>query len=302
MKNSIDFLVIGAQKSGTTTLFEYMQRHPSLYLPPQKEVHFFVAENVFPRGFDWYIQTYFSGVGEDRLWGEACPSYMGYGAAPARIHEYCPDARLVAILRNPIDRAYSHYRMAVRRGAESRPFRQVIEEQRSHHTGSPETKTMGVSDSPFLLEFGLYGKALGRYLRYFERDQILILFQEDLISRPEELLAELFSFLGADPDYRPPNLGREYHVGGEKRLPWLDDWVRRRKFLKWAFKKALRSKRSIQAAKFRFRQFNIKPVKVEGPPPEDREFLREAFEEDVALLKRLFSVEPPWPEFRTAGK
>jgi hypothetical protein len=146
---------------------------------------------------------------------------------------------LVAILRNPIDRAYSHYRMEVRRETEDRPFRQVVEELYNCRVERPESKRGHISDLPFMLEFSRYGRALERYLRYFGREQFLILFQEDLAARPDEVLVELFSFLGVDTGYRPANLHREYHVGGEKRLPWLDEWVRRRRHLKATAKRAL---------------------------------------------------------------
>jgi hypothetical protein len=298
VKETIDFLVIGAQKSGTTSLFRYIHRHPSLYLPAQKETHFFSNESRFSKGLRWQIETYFSDADENKLWGEVCPSYLGYGAAPERIHAACPDVKLVAILRNPIDRAYSHYRMAVRRETEDRPFRQVVEELYRSRAQRPESKRGRSSDLPYMLEFSRYGKALERYLRYFGREQFLILFQEDLAARPDEVLLQLFSFLEVDTGYRPPNLDREYHVGGEKRLPWLDEWVRRRRLLKAAAKRALGSKKRVEAARFWFKQLNIKPVKDAGPTPEDRVFLRQIFEEDVALLRNLFSVEPPWPEFQ----
>lgn len=80
-------------------------------------------------------------------------------------------------------------------------------------------------DSLFLLEFSLYGRSLERYLRHFRREQLLILFQEDLSAHPEKVLAELFSFLGVDTSYKSANLGREHHVGGDKKFPWLDDWT-----------------------------------------------------------------------------
>lgn len=300
MKKTIDFLVIGAQKSGTTTLFKYMQQHPQLHLPAQKETHFFVSEDGPSKGLPWYLQTYFAGADERKRWGEVCPSYLGYSVAPERIHAMCPDARLVAILRNPVDRAYSHYRMAVRRETESRTFRQAVENLRDRQGGSPKTKIW--DDAPFVLEFSRYGRSLERYLRYFDQEQMLILFQEDLISHPEAVLARLLTFLEVDARHRPSNLGREYHVGGEKRVPWLDDWVRRRTILKRVAKRALGSKANLQAARFWFKQLNIKPVRNEGPSPEDRELLREILGEDVALLKRLFSLQPPWPEFEGTGR
>lgn len=300
MKNCVDFLVIGAQKSGTTSLFKYMENHPSLYLPPQKEVNFFVSPKRSSMSIDWYLNTHFSGVAEDRLWGEVSPSYMSYSAAPGNIRAWCPDVKLIAILRNPIDRTYSHYRMTVRRGTESRTFRQAAEELSRNRAEVPETKVP--DDSPFLLEFGYYGEALGRYLRHFDREQMLILFQEDLDSRPVEVLARMFSFLGVDDGYRPPNLGKAYHVSGEKRLFGLGGWLRQRKTLKKAAKRVLVSKRSLDAARFWFEQINIKPVKDEGPTPDERALLKRIFEDDVASLERNFHVKTPWPEFSAAER
>lgn len=300
MKNSVDFLVIGAQKSGTTSLFKYMESHPSLHLPPQKEINFFVNANRYPLGVEWYLHNFFSDADEDKLWGEVCPAYMGYGAAPENISASCPDAKLIAILRNPIDRTYSHYRMAVRRGIETRAFRWAVEELNDSRVETPKTKVRG--DAEYLLEFGYYGKALERYLERFDRGQILVLFQEDLASRPEEVLAELFSFLGVDESYRPPDLGREYHVSGEKRLYGLGDWLRQRKTLKKTAKKALASRGKLDAARFWFEQINIKPVKDEGPTPGERRLLRGIFADDVDLLQRRFSVETPWPEFASAKR
>lgn len=296
MKDCVDFLVIGAQKSGTTSLFKYIENHPRIYVPPQKEVNFFANADRYSKGLDWYIENFFRGVGEEKLWGEVCPSYMGYSSAPAYIRETCPNVKLIAILRNPIDRAYSHHRMTVRRETETRSFGRAVKVLAESRVEAPESKVL--DDSPFLLDFGFYGKSLGRYLRHFERERFLILFQEDLTARPEETLVELFSFLGVDAGYRPPNLGREYHVGGEKRFFGLADRLRERKVVKKAVKGVLRSRRSMEAARFWYEQINIKPVKVAGPSLEERAFLKGVFEEDVALLERLFSVSVPWPEFR----
>lgn len=295
MKNSVDFLVIGAQKSGTTSLFKYMEDHPEIYMPPQKEINFFASANRFPLGVGWYVENFFAGADEERLWGEVCPAYLGYGAAPANIRVSCPDAKLVAILRNPIDRTYSHYRMAVRRGAESRTFRQAVEELDCSPARTPQTKER--DDAAYLLEFSYYGKALERYLEHFDKSQILVLFQEDLSAHPEAVLEELFSFLRVDAGYRPPNLGREYHVSGEKRFFGLGDWLRRRKILKKTAKRILMSRGNLNAARFWFEQINVKPVRDEGPTPGERWLLRHLFEEDVASLERNLSIKTPWPEF-----
>lgn len=293
-KSDIDFLVIGAQKSGTTALFRYMRGHPELYLPPQKEINFFANEYRFRKGLGWYMGTYFGGADERKLWGEASPHYMSYGSAPRRIHEAFPHVKLIALLRNPIDRAYSHYRMAVRRGQESRTFGEVIADQSRAFSALPETETG--DDSDYVLAFSHYGLALQSYLRYFDGEQVLVIFQEDILSRPEENLREVFNFLGVSETYTPPNLGKKYHVGGVKRFEALEHWVENRKTIKRTVKAIVGSK-NVEAARFWFQQMNVKSLEDQGPSVEDRRLLTEILAEDVDLLKRLFASSVPWPEF-----
>ena len=299
-KDSLDFLVIGAEKAGTTALFSYMWQHPELYLPYQKEINFFADEDRFDRGVSWYMETYFSGADESKLWGEASPQYMGYTRAPARIKAAFPEIKLVSVLRNPIDRAYSHYRMAARRGTETRPFTEVVAERLEYLSEPP--RSGGEDDSPYLLNFSLYGKTLERYLQYFDREQILVLFQEDLLNDPRAVLAGLFAFLGVDTAYVPPNLGKKYHVGGTQRIPGLRGWIQRQTVLKKVARKALLSERNVEVVKFWIEVLNVKPVEDEGLSSDERRFLREIFREDVALLRRTFSIATPWADFEHPEK
>lgn len=302
-KKNVDFLVIGAQKSGTTSLFKHIQQHPSLYLPPQKEVNFFANDDRFRKGLNWYIQTFFEGAGEDRLWGEVSPQYMGYKCAAPRIHAAFPQVKLIAILRNPIDRSYSQYRMAIRRGIETRSFHEVIANQRRDSLDLPEAEA-GHDWPHSVLCFSLYGRVLEGYLRYFDKERILILFQENLLADPHEATSRLFSFLGVDDTYVPPNMGKKYHEGGARRFPMLDRqmevlnrWIQRQEKVKKMAKKLSISAKHFETAKFWLEQFNIKAVEDVGPTAAERQILRELFGEDVAKLKQLFSVAPPWTEF-----
>lgn len=295
-KEAIDFLVIGAQKSGTTSLFKYMQEHPSLYLPAQKEINFFADEDKYSKGAEWYINTYFSGADDRKLWGEVSPHYMAYRCSPARIHRTFPEAKLVAILRNPVDRAYSNYNHVVRKGAETRAFHEVIADQSKTRFHLPET-TSGDLWKHYVIGFGLYGQALKQYLHYFDREQIFLLFQEDLLSDPQNVIVRLFDFLGADSSYEPKHLDKKYHKGGVKRFVGLEQRILRHRALKKLIKSLLVSESNLASARFWFEQFNIKPVEYEGISPEERRFLTETYMEDVQLLKHLFSLNTPWPEF-----
>jgi len=293
-KTAVDFLVIGASKSGTTALFRHMRKHSELYLPAQKEINFFSNKDRFSRGVGWYIETYFGGADERKLWGEVSPQYMMYGSAPARIYHSFPHVKLVAILRNPIDRVYAHYRMEVSSMKEDRTFSQVIAEQSRFPPELPDNETG--DDSDYLVSSSRYGRALGSYLRYFEKEQILVLFQEDFLNSPADTMQRLFSFLGVDASYMPPNLGKKYNVAGTRWFPDLEQWIENRRAPKKVAKSVLGPKR-VEAARFWFRQQNVKPVEYEGPPIADRQILKGLFDQDVDLLKQLFSLRTPWPEF-----
>jgi hypothetical protein len=118
-----DFVVIGTQKGGTTFFYELLSNHPLVRPAVTKELHFFDRNKNFDKGVDWYRRCLPESErvdGQRTVTGESSPSYLFSAQAPARMAEVIPDAKLVALLRNPIDRAYSHYQMQVRRGTEER--------------------------------------------------------------------------------------------------------------------------------------------------------------------------------------
>ena len=172
--NVPDFIVIGAQKSGTTTLFSLLKSISGLYLPPQKEVQFFSNDDLYARGVDWYWSENFAVEGFSGLRGEVSPQYMMHAKVPFRIKSHMPDVRLIAILRHPLYRAYSHYLMEVRRGSESRTFEEAFAD--SLVLSSSGT---ALSESESLFRFSEYSEILGRYLDDFPKENMLLLFQED---------------------------------------------------------------------------------------------------------------------------
>ena len=112
----LDFLIIGAQKSGTTSLFKYLNQHPDIAMPADKEAPYFTNDELYSAGWQHYLGNYFTGYDQELLWGTASPQYMSDLRAAERITRDLPNTRLIAILRNPIERAYSHYLMQKRRG------------------------------------------------------------------------------------------------------------------------------------------------------------------------------------------
>jgi hypothetical protein len=282
----LDFLVIGAHKSGTTALFQYLRHHPQLFLPPEKEIAFFSNDSWFTQGWDKFAQEFFSQASNDNLLGTVTPQYMAYSHVPQRIRETMPDIKLIALLRNPVDRAFSHFRMAVRTNSENRAFEQVISEPQK------EEALTGY------LSLGEYGRILSRYRQYFPKERLLILFADDLETRPQFVLDSIARYLGVSSGYTPKNLGTRYHVGGKRqRFPWLIPTVKRVYPLWWLWKLLPERRRRV----IRF-WFHTEFSSVSEPPaqlnPRLRAQLIEYFREDVRSLETLIGTKVPWKEFQ----
>lgn len=129
-----DFVIIGAQRSGTGRLYGLLTRHPDVERAAVKEVHFFDRPENFSRGIEWYRRSFPSPQrkdGRESITGEATPSYLIDPLVPERMADAVPEARLIALLRNPVDRAYSHFHMAERKGGARRTFEEAVEEERA---------------------------------------------------------------------------------------------------------------------------------------------------------------------------
>jgi Sulfotransferase domain len=182
-----NFLVIGAQRAGTSLLHQILLAHPEVYVPVErKEVHYF--DRYFERGVEWY-RSYFpdgDAAGRYRAIGEITPDYLATEEAPARIHALLPECRLVAILRNPVDRVYSWYQHARRSRNERRALARFLEEE------------------PAALRAGLYHRHLQSYLALFPRDALLVVVYEELLDDPGREFGRLTSFLGVDMIWSDP--------------------------------------------------------------------------------------------------
>ena len=197
-----NFLVVGARRSGTTSLVRYLGEHPQVFVAPQKEVHFF--DTHFDRGVAWYESQFADSEGAVAV-GEGTPRYMYLESAPARMASVVPDASLVAVLREPVERAYSHYWQNRARGIERRPFADAVAAERSDPAG----------DRHAYLDRGRYIAQLQRLEQHFPRDQLHVLLFDDLRDRPREAYAAVCRFLGVDdvvPDLVGAALNRYHDV------------------------------------------------------------------------------------------
>lgn len=191
--DEISFFVIGAQKSGTTSLHYYLRSHPSICLPKEKEAPYFVNEKLYCNGMQWFIDKFFEPGPRTEILGTVTPQYMSFPIAIHRMKESCPMIKLVAVLRDPIERAISHYRMQVRAFGEQRSFQEVIEEQLTDVALEEQQFRSGKQDAYVMR--GEYGRILSAYLKAFDRDQLKIVYSEDLQQDPDSVLFQIAEFL-----------------------------------------------------------------------------------------------------------
>jgi hypothetical protein len=193
------FLIIGAQKAGTTALYSYLRRHPDITGPPWKEVSFF--DRHYRRGEAWYRGNFPLRRGEHV--GEASPSYLFHPLGPQRVAALLPDVRLIALVRNPADRAFSHYQHEVALGREPLSFEDALEAEEERTRGEVERMLADPGyfsrawwDFTYLAR-GRYADQLERWLAVFPRDRLLVLSSEELAARTGPTYARVLEFLGA---------------------------------------------------------------------------------------------------------
>jgi hypothetical protein len=195
------FLVIGARKAGSTSLFEYLQAHPQVFMAPGKRLEFFSGQN-WDKGLAWY-EAQFAGAAGARAIGEASNSYTSYPMVPdtaRRIADVLPDVKLVYLVRHPIERIVSQYKQHAAHFGETRTLDEVIRSR----TG------------PYVA-LSRYGMQIGRYLECFPREQIHIAVSEALLADRRASLSAIYEFIGVDPDLMPAAAERTYHASSGHR-------------------------------------------------------------------------------------
>lgn len=209
-------LMIGVQKGGTTSLYHYLLQHPLIFGSSKKEPGFF-SKN-YDRGESWY-RSFFPlrlQVRPGAVVVEATTSSMSHPLAPERAFRHVPQARLIALLRDPVERAWSHYHHTVRLGREHLPFDQAIwsEEERMRDFWARVEREPEIYDTfnyYSYLSRGLYSQQLRRWIEHFGRDRLLVLASEDLYRDPRGVTERAVRFLGLEPhegiDYRRRNEG-----------------------------------------------------------------------------------------------
>lgn len=279
-----NFLIIGAEKAGTSSLYSYLNQHPQIYMSPIKEPQFFTFEGeklnysypVVITNLEDYCNL-FQKVPKGIVTGEASPSYIYSPKASERIRYHIPDAKLIAILRHPAERAYSNFVFSLQRGHEPlKDFAQALQAE----------ETRIDNNWGFRWHYkhkGFYYVQMKRYFDKFDRKQIKVYLFEDLIANPIKILKDIFQFLGVEETFNP-DVSIKYNVSGIPNHDIIPLLMTRLKLMspviKQLFSAKLRS--SIKSKLFH-----------KAPPlsPELRGQLIAVYREDILKLQELIQQD-----------
>jgi len=304
-----NFFIVGAAKSGTTALYYYLKQHPEIYMSPIKEPNYFAKDiNVdlfredykrealidtkkyfsksklkelhlaFITNFEDYLQL-FREVNNEKAIGECSNSYLYSKVAAKEIRKLIPNVKIIMILRNPIERAYSHYLMNLRDGRTSEKdfIKEVLADFNKSYKG------WGISH--LYIELGLYYEQVKRYLESFPRQNVKIILYENFKNYPEEILKEIFEFLNVDKNYLP-NLGQKYNVSAIPKYPKFNQivkkvYIRLKSFIPEKISNNLKKKYKDVFLKRKKRPLSMG----------EKQILLEYFKDDIEKLSKLINKD-----------
>lgn len=281
-----NFYLLGAGRSGTTSLYQHLARHPQVFMSPIKEPTFFC--DFFGMKNPWDYVQLFQAAGDEPIVGECSHAYLSCATSAPMLKAYTPQAKYVVVFRNPADRAYSLYSWMAAAGNEwLSPFEKALEAEEKR-VRDPRFFRRNPQYFYNYLYFrsGLYGQQITRYAKLFPRNQFLFLRFEDLASNTRGVLERIFRFLGVDPDLYLGDLppANASHAVRSTRLQF---WLRRR--LEPALIKLRLSK--LRPMIDRAAAWNVLDQRPAPLAPTTRSALLDRYREDLEVLERLTGVD-----------
>ena len=286
------FLIIGAAKAGTTALAAWLEQHPEIYFTPFKEPMFFAREGMeldFAGPGDLRLpiecinnlrdyEAQYDGVRNEKAMGEKSTCYLRSPDAAASIKHYVPNVKLVAVLRDPAARAFSHFMHFIRDDREPlRDFEKALDQEPARIAAKWEASWQ-------YQETGFYHRQLSRYYALFPREQIRVYLHEDL-RKPDALLPDLFRYLGVDPSFQPQTEGR-HNASGVPKNRSLHEWLMYPNWPKWILKRVLPSALFLKLKRLQLWAVNRNLVSQNIQAPALAR-LRDLYREDTLRLQEL---------------
>lgn len=254
IKPQPSIFLIGSTKSGTTSLYQYFRKNPSLFLPTLKEPHFFTIPELTLRSGNnpdehspsedvvYDAEAYdnlFAACRPDQLALDCSTSYLNHPASAERIYQFNPESKILAILRHPVERAFSAYSHLVREGVEDLSFTEGLQKE-------PERIALGYGELWRYQQNGFYTSNLKHFEKVFGRTNMKVVLFDDLVADPSFLLKEIYEFLGIEPIL--PASFSKHNISGRVRLRFVYKFIKRPHPVKNLIKKIL-PLRSLQSAK-----------------------------------------------------
>jgi hypothetical protein len=292
-----NFIVIGAPKSGTTSLYFYLKQHPDVFLPVRKELHYFsyalVRENLHGPGdrdvLNWLCSnkqdycSHYAAVKTEKMVGEISPSYLYYSQVSERIRSELGDIKIIAMLRNPVEKAFSQYMHLVREGRESLSFYDalMIEEQR---------RARGWNDMWRYAESSLYAQRLKKYIDVFGISNVKVILSEEFFTNQSEVMKDLIGFFGISENVHI-DTSRIYNKTGYPKSELLAHFLTRPNLVRILARKVVPEGLRI-ALRLKITEYNTGGKDEIGK--KSREYLSSYFHQDVKDLERMIEHRTSW--------
>jgi len=289
--NEPNFMCIGAVKSATTSLFEILKQHPLISISSFKEPHFFDNSNNYKKGKQWYLKSYFSNIESSQTIGEFTPTYLSSLASPKRILEtFGPKIKFVAILRNPIDRAYSHYLHTKRDEYETLSFLEALKLEESR-LNEYVAKGDDVSFSRFCYKLsGMYSFHLQNYFNIFDKSQFCIVLFDDFVNHRERVIKRILNFLDVDENISF-NIDIKMNPASKARSVHLKTFMAKKSVFRTLLKLMIPSLEFRQRVKNKIHGMNNRVVNKTSLTKEDKLLCyHNYFKDDINELEKMLNI------------
>jgi hypothetical protein len=286
----VDFFIVGVQKTGTTSLYKYLDEHPDILMPEVKENNYFIIDKAYEKG-EAYFHKFFKSYQSQKRIGSASVHMFSNQVVPERVYKYNKDAKIIIILRNPVDRAYSAYNFALKNGWESpsNSFIDTLALQEKRVNGNDNEQT---NLSYFYV--GLYYKHISNWLKWFPKEQVYILLNSDLKKNAQQVVKDVCRFLGVSENV---NINTEiiHNKSGDVRFKSIHYFIRSRdnkvknfisNLLPFKARHLLRTKVRNGLDKLNMIEVEYKPLTIE-----ERKSAFNYFDEDVKELSAFLNKD-----------
>jgi len=286
-----NFLCIGSPKSATTSLFEILKQHPEIGLSSFKEPHFFDTDANWNNGKDWYEKSYFSALESKKSIGEFTPSYLASKICASRIKEtLVSDVKFIVLLRNPTDRAYSHYLHTKRDEYENLSFLDALEieeERLKENIGNKDD----ISFTRFCYKFsGMYALHLKNYLSKFDENQFCIVLFDDFVNKREEVIKRILTFLDVDLNVSL-NIDIKVNPASKARSIQLKKFMTQKSFFRTLLKFMIPSLEFRQRIRNKIHGKNNKVSSKDSLTQTERDFCyHNYFKDDINELEKMLNI------------